>query len=101
MKTQQISAITPSKFDESDYSIESTFEEFKVRNSQNDNKGSETPNLASRKTQYIPKKNQSELLKPDLLESAHKLQNKRTIAKPVANFSSFKNSNANKNKVDL
>lgn len=51
MKTQQISAITPSKFDESDYSIESTFEEFKVRNSQNDNKGSETPNLASRKTQ--------------------------------------------------
>jgi hypothetical protein len=44
-------------------------------------------------------------LKPDLLDSANKLQNKRPnatfISKPITNVSSFKNSNANKNKVDL
>lgn len=74
MKTQQIpSLVTPSKFDESDYSIESNYDDFKVRNSLNENKGSETPVLKTRKTQYIPKKNQSEMLKPDLLESANKL----------------------------
>jgi hypothetical protein len=58
MKTQLIpSAMTPSKFDESDYSIESTYDDFKVRNSINDKKGSETPTLTSRKTQFVPKKN--------------------------------------------
>jgi len=106
MKTQKIpSLITPSKFYESDYSIESNYDDFKVRNSLNENKGSETPVLSTRKTQYIPKKNQSEMLKPDLLESANKLQNKRpngtSITKPMNNVGSFKNSNANKNKGDL
>ena len=106
MKTQQIpSLVTPSKFDESDYSIESNYDDFKVRNSLNENKGSETPVLKTRKTQYIPKKNQSEMLKPDLLESANKLQNKKPngtfISKQMNNVGSFKNSNGNKNKGDL
>ena len=99
------SVITPSKFNDSEYSIESTFEDFRPRNSQNENKGSETPSLAIRKTQYLPKKNQSEMLKPDLLDSAQKLQNRKAnatfISKPKTNTSTFKNSNANKNKSEL